>query len=115
MEAFKAHLTLNAPRKDGQSLRAHLEQVARDSGEPPEELTELLGSSRPPDAGGYLLEWFWELHAARGQGMGPEAIGFVEIEAWARLTGRAPEPWEVAVLQRLDRTYFEWRDSGVRS
>jgi hypothetical protein len=44
-----------------------------------------------------------ELAGARtSNGFGPNAIGYGELQAWARLTGRDPSPWEVSVLRRMD-------------
>lgn len=34
--------------------------------------------------------------------MGPAPIAYQEIEAWARLTGKRPRPWEVGILKALD-------------
>lgn len=33
---------------------------------------------------------------------GANPISYLEIYAWARLTGCAPSPWEVSVLRRMD-------------
>ncbi|MBF0375536.1 MAG: hypothetical protein HQL39_19265 [Alphaproteobacteria bacterium] len=61
-----------------------------------------------PAAVGHLWDWFCELNAARGgTGFGPAPVGHVEIEAWARLTGRGPSPWEVAALRGLDLIALE--------
>jgi hypothetical protein len=57
----------------------------------------------PPYEGEYLWNWYVELASARGgSGFGPNPIGFCDIEAWARLTGRRPIPWEVETLRRMD-------------
>lgn len=50
----------------------------------------------------HLWEWFGELAEARGGGMGPSPIGYQDIAAWAKLTGRRPTPWEVSVIRQLD-------------
>lgn len=50
----------------------------------------------------HLWEWFGELADARSGGMGPGPITFQDIDAWARLTGRHPTPWEVSVIRQLD-------------
>lgn len=47
--------------------------------------------------------WFCELSAARGgNGFGLSPISFTEIDAWARVTGERPTPWEVGLLRRID-------------
>ena len=33
---------------------------------------------------------------------GVKRIEFSEIDAWARLTGETPKPWEVRLLRRMD-------------
>jgi hypothetical protein len=50
-----------------------------------------------------LWEWFADLSRRRSNGgLAPNPVSFSEIDAWARLTGTAPTPWEVSVLTRLD-------------
>lgn len=34
--------------------------------------------------------------------MGPQALTYLEIAAWARLMGEAPRPWEVEALLAMD-------------
>jgi len=58
-----------------------------------------------PDELAYLWEWFVELDRARGStGFAMSPIGFVDIQAWASLTGRRPYPEEVHALLQLDWT-----------
>jgi len=50
-----------------------------------------------------LVVWFWELASARqGNGFGGNPISYSEIKSWAELTRRAPNPFEVDVLRRID-------------
>lgn len=62
---------------------------------------ELLGEQMP-----YVLrhvwEWFLELSATRQTGMGFSPISYTEIRNWADLTGRAPLPYEVRLIRRID-------------
>jgi hypothetical protein len=45
-----------------------------------------------------------QLHAARGSGgMGPAGLAFSELVAWQTLTGVELNPWELEVIQALDR------------
>ncbi len=56
-----------------------------------------------PDALGYLLDWATELGNTRQPGM--HVMGgftYVEIEAWARLTARAPSLLEMEALMLID-------------
>lgn len=63
----------------------------------------LLGPPVPRSLA-YLWRWFGELDMARGIGeYGLEAITYMQIDAWARLTNRKPLPHEVQALTRLDR------------
>lgn len=57
-----------------------------------------------PDELGYVWRWFVELDEARAvSAMGAAPITFESIQAWAQLTGRAPLPFEVRLLRRIDR------------
>jgi hypothetical protein len=62
----------------------------------------------PPYEVEHLWHWFCDLSAVRtGSGFGANPIGYGEIEAWARLTGNDPTPWEVSVLRRMDIAALE--------
>lgn len=41
----------------------------------------------------HLLPWLGQL---------PSPVGWVELEAWARMTNRTPRRWELDLLIRLD-------------
>jgi hypothetical protein len=61
-----------------------------------------------PSTFAYLFEWWGELSACRPVGFGgPGAISYLEIEAWARLTDRAPSPYEVALIRALDNIFLK--------
>ncbi|MEF2071897.1 phage tail assembly chaperone [Consotaella aegiceratis] len=67
-------------------------------------------SARPwvPEAGRLLWAWFGELHAARSYGLaGPNPIGHLEIEAWARLKRVPLQPRHVATLRKMDAAWIE--------
>lgn len=67
---------------------------------------DLLGPACPEPLV-HVLGWFAELGAARGSnGFGPEPIGYAEIDAWSRLTGRDPDPFEVRAIRALDRVFL---------
>ena len=52
----------------------------------------------------YLWGWWAELNGTRRVGQwGLEGITYQDIDAWARLTDRRPEPHEVQALIALDR------------
>jgi hypothetical protein len=51
----------------------------------------------------YLWGWYMELaRTAHMTEHGPQPIGYPDIEAWARLTGRNPMAHEVEALLMLD-------------
>lgn len=94
---------LSARQKDGFSLRDHLENGWRQTGIKPEELDiEPLQHCII-----YLWDWFIEISRGRtSNGFGPNAIGFVEIDAWQRVTGRRLDPWEIDAMLVLDAAYL---------
>lgn len=58
---------------------------------------------KPPKLLGYLWVWFCELSSARtSNGYRLNPITFPEIDAWTRLMGVRPTPWETSVLRRMD-------------
>lgn len=64
--------------------------------------TELAGPESS-EAITYLRGWFIELARTRGWSMtGPNPLTYENIESWARLTGRSPEPYEVEALLEID-------------
>jgi len=96
--------TLASRGKDGATMRSHLEVAARRGNASAR--TELVAPPFPRRYA-YLVEWFFELHHARGAGMnGPAALTWVDFDAWARCTARTPSPWEFSVLRSLDGAFF---------
>lgn len=82
-------------REGGASLRQHLEAAGKVVDEP------------EPLSHGYLLDWFWRLSNRRAStGFGLSPLGFEAIAAWARLSGEAPEPWEVAAIEHMDNAFL---------
>ncbi|MGP9819183.1 phage tail assembly chaperone [Salinarimonas sp. NSM] len=80
-------------------MRAHLEQVAKQTGKRPKDLEE------PPVPPGMERVWgaFLDLASVRGgNGFAPLPIGWADIAAYDRLMERGLRPWEVAVIRRLD-------------
>lgn len=66
---------------------------------------QLEGAPRAavPSAVAHLVDWFWELDNSRqGNGSGPNPLAWSDIEAWTRLMGITPEPWELRALQQMD-------------
>jgi hypothetical protein len=60
-----------------------------------------------PEACRHLYRWFLELSFARGSnGWGPNPIRYVDMAAWAELTGTFIRPGEVRAILRLDQVYL---------
>lgn len=107
MIAFAAHeLALDAPLGDGHTRRTHLQAAWKATGRKP---AELEGPELPAPLE-HVWAWFLELDAARGgNGFAPNPLGFVELRAWAGLTGAKPTPFEVECLRALDGAFFaQW-------
>jgi hypothetical protein len=94
-----------SPSEDPTPQRVHLETLAarcREAGRPIPEACRILDHAVPEPLE-YLLGWFRELARTRRPGMaGIEPLGYVDVDAWARLTGRTPTPEEVEALLSLD-------------
>lgn len=59
-----------------------------------------------PAAVEHIWGWFLQLSATRGGGFGPAPLAYSEIEAWTRMTGDDPTPWELERIMELDRIYL---------
>lgn len=69
-----------------------------------------------PNEAAYLWTWFCELSTGRQYSdCGPQALSFLEMEAWASITRRRPRAWEFALLRRLDVEFLtiQAMDEGV--
>ncbi len=98
---MQEHVRLDSPHADGTTLRDHLEAAEAAIGE------TLFEEIDIPAEAEHLWLWFWELHAGRGStGWGPASIGYADIEAWSRLCGTEPSPWEVHTLRQMDNAYL---------
>lgn len=60
----------------------------------------------------HVWTWFLELNETRGGSAGaggvflPQPLRFVELDAWARLTGRRPTETETHLLRAIDRLWL---------
>jgi hypothetical protein len=89
---------------DGATLQQHYESAMELTGVAPEGLD---GPPLPP-AAEHVYRWFGELSSARGSsGFAPAVIGYLDIAAWASLTGQQPTPWEVECLRALDALFLK--------
>jgi hypothetical protein len=105
---------LNEPEEDGSPLLDHLLAVERATGVRPQLLLDA-----PPLPEGCESVWavFNELHSARGSnGMGPNQIGFVEIDAYQRVTGIRLAGWEIAAVRLADLAFLKhWKPVSAAS
>lgn len=73
----------------------------------PDEIERLQRIETPPDGSASAWSAFIDLHRCRGSsGFGPAALSYRDIDAWMRVTGERPLPWEVAAIVALDRAYL---------
>lgn len=101
--AAREMFRLDKPDTGGVSLRATLEQAYKSTGVRP----AALDTAVVPFCANHIMEWFWELNAARGSnGFGALPLGFGDIASWASLTGRLLRPLEVRLLRVVDREFL---------
>jgi hypothetical protein len=62
--------------------------------------------------GAYLIEWLFELGIVLKDGSGHAPLSFTEINAWAQLMDRQPQPWEVRALRLLSGVYVSALHEG---
>lgn len=80
--------------------RQHYQTVSEGLGQL---VPELANEEEIPYFMQYIWEYFQELNMARGSsGFGPSTFTYTEIDAWARLTDRKLEPWEVKLIKNID-------------
>lgn len=80
--------------------RKHLERAAKRGNKRARETLE--GPGPFPAGLEYLWRWARELHPARGFGAhGPNPVTWPDLDAWARRTGRDPDPDEARALLEI--------------
>lgn len=100
------------PGADDVALREHIEQLSRQTGKTPEALGLVSGAAGAgveisADMEG-MWRRFWELERGRtGNGFGRNPLSWPDIDAWARLTGERPTPWQIAALRDMDRACLD--------
>lgn len=89
--------------KQGVTLRAHLQQVAKVTGHTPPDLIE----PPFPDRASHIWQAFVELHAGRSySGGGPNPLSWSEMLAWATLMGLGLKEWEIRAIKALDGVWL---------
>lgn len=92
---------LNARQKDGATLRQHLEMAQKSGRACP----ELMQPDVPRETW-YLWRWFCEISQGRQRSEILNPLSWAEIKAWAEMTNRNPNPWEVATIRAIDWEYL---------
>lgn len=59
----------------------------------------------PPNPAPYLVDWLFEAGPSSAAGLSAGPIGWQELEAWARTTGRDLLPWEARILRKMSREF----------
>jgi hypothetical protein len=60
-----------------------------------------------PVAGRRVWSVFLELNSTRTCGMGPNAISYLEVEAWSRLRREPVRGFELGIIRALDGAFLE--------
>lgn len=94
---------LAEPEEDGSALLDHLLAAERQTGVKPQILVD---APTLPDGCGELWHIFNELHSCRRYAMGPLRIGFIDIDAYQRVTGLRLASWERDAIRRADLAYL---------
>ena len=90
------------PRKDGTVLRAHVTLLARQG----IDVSEYAVPPLPPPMW-QIWRWFMELGTGRSSnGMGPNAISFMELQAWTQLRRVRIGQFEIACIKDLDMIFL---------
>ncbi len=87
----------------GVSAQAKLEQYERSSGKHP----AALDVPDPPTAGIQVWMWWNEISQGRTEnGMARCPMTWLDIQAWANVTGTIIRPWEVRLLRAIDNCFM---------
>jgi hypothetical protein len=114
LKAFaEREFILSIPDKDGvtyrQALQTLLDRHLR-RGDKPERVAELraeLAQPPLPQSLEYLWAAFCRLATRRtSNGYGPNLITYPEIDAFQRVTSIRLDPWEVEIIEMLDRMFI---------
>lgn len=92
----------------------HATPEQKDKKGPPDKrsrLQRLAAVGREPvlpevTAGGYLLDWLFEVGPALPGGMGPVPLTHGELRSWQANTGLRLTPWEARTLRHLSSEYL---------
>ncbi len=97
--------------EDGSTKREHLHVAANASHRVP---VELQDQPELPESAVHVWDWFLDLNSGRTASMaGLNAISYLEIQAWADMTGEQLARWEVVAIKALDRAFLDRKDKDA--
>lgn len=110
----RSHFVLSRPDKNtGKTRLQQLEDIRIQTGVV---APELVSGPELPEAGIYLWRWFLDLCRARPQGASAVVpLLWSEVEAYFRLAGIRPRPWEIEIVKALDIAFVETMNDDKRS
>ncbi len=62
----------------------------------------------------WLVTWLLDAGPIASTPMGAIPLGWQDIEAWARLSGNDPSPWESRLLHEMSRDYLAMLRAGEK-
>ncbi len=95
-DAVDTVVELDYPRKDGTTLREHLESWSKQSGKQ----DPRLDPPRIPGVLSYLWGWFWDIIQGKG-----DAGWWVTLQAWQQATGNTLTGTEAEILRMIYQKY----------
>lgn len=111
----EVQFALSAVQADGATLKQHLDMVARQTGEMPEEL-KLAEQAPCPDGLAHVWMMFLDLHRARSSnGFGANPISYSEMFAWSSMNGLAVTPYEIGALRQLDSAWMTEQEKASKA
>ncbi|QOI69761.1 tape measure chaperone [Acinetobacter phage DMU1] len=84
------------PKGSKTSIRKHLEQVKKQTGNTPQQLRDL---PPPPEELDHILDWYYQV-------AGTSRLTWVELQAWSDITKTLLKPYEAEAIMAIDRIYW---------
>jgi hypothetical protein len=104
----KSELELSAPASDGNTIRDHVESLAR-QGEV-DEIARLANLPKLPPAAAHVWRHFWAIrNETGGNGFGPSPIDRDHIRRWERDEYVRLALWERRAIMRMDVLWLNAR------
>lgn len=102
--------SLNKSDDKGITMRDHLLQLEKSTGQKPK---ALMNPTEFPRILSHVWTYFCQLSNARTNGFsGPNPITYQEISAWKELTQSVLSPRDIECIKALDETYLRIANGG---